>query len=273
MKQSLPGRLGDILIDVRTPGAQPPGPAVLIVPGFKGFKDWGMFPAFAERLCREGFTSVSFNLSGSGVDDAGHFTRLDRFRRNTFSTEVADILAVLAGLERGKLGVPPPSGVAIVGHSRGGGMAILAASQAAGVRALVTWSAISTVQRWTPGELARWRRDGYLSILNTRTGEQLPLGPDTLHDVEKHAERRLNILAAAATLRVPWLLIHAAADESVPLAEGQALAAAAPSPTTRVLLIEGAGHTFGAVHPFAGMTPALEQVFAESTTWLRGQLR
>ncbi|HEV8149402.1 MAG TPA: hypothetical protein VGP61_04385, partial [Gemmatimonadales bacterium] len=136
----------------------------------------------------------------------------------------------------------------------------------------VTWSAIATVRRWTQGELGRWRRDGFLSVLNTRTGEQLPLGPETLHDVEKHAEGRLNIAAAAAELKVPWLLLHGAADESVPPSEGEALAAAAPPATTRVVFLEGAGHTFGAVHPFAGMTPALERCFDESLRWLRQQL-
>ncbi|HEY9383540.1 MAG TPA: alpha/beta fold hydrolase [Gemmatimonadales bacterium] len=272
MRHSLPGKLGEILIDVRTPPHHPLGPAVVVLHGFKGFKDWGMFPAFADRLAEAGFTAVSFNTSGSGVDDGGHFSRLDRFRRNSFSAEIADLLSVLAALEAGKLGVPNPSALAVVGHSRGGGIAILAARESPRIRALVTWSAIATVRRWTQGELARWRRDGFLSVLNTRTGEQLPLGPDTLHDIEKHAEGRLNIERAASELRIPWLLVHGAADESVPLAEAEALAAAAP-PTTKTLFIAGAGHTYGAAHPFTGMTPALDLLFAESIGWLGSKLR
>ncbi|HEV8613005.1 MAG TPA: alpha/beta fold hydrolase, partial [Gemmatimonadales bacterium] len=252
--------------------AHTPGPAVVILHGFKGFKDWGMFPVFAERLAQAGYLAVSFNTSGSGVDEAGRFSRLERFRRNSFSAEVADLLAVIKALEAGKLGVPVPTAIGVVGHSRGGGIAILAARQSPRIKALVTWSAISTVRRWTQGELARWRRDGFLAVLNTRTGEQLPLGPDTLHDVEKHAEGRLNIEAAAAALKIPWLLIHGAADESVPLTEAEALAAAAPKATTRVRFLEGAGHTFGAVHPFAGMTPVLERCFDESLNWLRQHL-
>ena len=46
-----------------------PGPAVVVLHGFKGFKDWGMFPVFSERLARAGVTAVTPNLSGSGVDD------------------------------------------------------------------------------------------------------------------------------------------------------------------------------------------------------------
>lgn len=269
MSLALPGRVGDILIDVQAPPHGKPGPAIILTHGFKGFKDWGMFPAFAERVAQAGYTAVSFNTSGSGVDAAGRFSRLECFRRNSFSAEIADLLAVIAGLDAGKLGVPAPSSVGVIGHSRGGGIAILAARKSPRIRLLVTWAAISTVRRWTQGELARWRRDGFLTTLNTRTGDQLPLGVDTLHDVEKHAEGQLNILAAAAALKLPWLLIHGTADESVPLGEGQALAAAASPATTRVLFLEGAGHTFGAVHPFAAMTPALERVFDESVAWLR----
>jgi dienelactone hydrolase len=271
MSLALPGRLGDLLIDVRTPPERAPAPAVVLLHGFKGFKDWGMFPVFAERLAQAGYLAVSFNTSGSGVDATGHFSRLERFRRNSFSAELADLLTLIKALKAGKLG-PAPTAIGVVGHSRGGGIAILAARQSRDIGALVTWSAISTVRRWTEGELARWRRDGYLSVLNTRTGEQLPLGPDTLHDVEKHAERRLNIKAAAAELSIPWLLIHGTADESVPQSEGEALAAVAPQASTRVLFIEGAGHTFGAVHPFAGVTPALEQCFEASVTWLQQYL-
>jgi dienelactone hydrolase len=272
MSLTLPGRVGDILVDVRTPSERAAGPAVVILHGFKGFKDWGMFPVFAERLAGAGYRAVSFNTSGSGVDGEGHFTRLEAFRRNSFSAELADLLTVIKALAGGKLGDPAPSAIGVVGHSRGGGIAILAARESPDLKALVTWSAISTVRRWTQGELARWQRDGFLVVLNTRTGEQLPLGPETLHDVEKHAERRLNIEAAAAQVRVPWLLLHGVADESVPLGEAEVLAAAAPQATTSVQFIEGAGHTFGAVHPFAGMTPALERCFELTLAWLRTQL-
>jgi len=72
-KHVLPGALGDILIDVRAGGRESSRPAVVVVHGFKGFKDWGMFPRLAERLAQAGFSAVSFNMSGSGVDDTGEF--------------------------------------------------------------------------------------------------------------------------------------------------------------------------------------------------------
>src|SRR3954468_14441695 len=102
-KHSLPGVLGQILIDVRSGGRKTSRPAVVVLHGFKGFKDWGMFPHLAERLARAGFTAISFNVSGSGVDDAGEFSLPHRFGHNTYSAELEDLARVLDAITMGEL--------------------------------------------------------------------------------------------------------------------------------------------------------------------------
>jgi dienelactone hydrolase len=269
----VPGVLGEILVDVRAAGRTSPRPAVVIVHGFKGFKDWGMFPPLAERLARAGLTAVAYNGSGSGVDDSGAFVWPERFGRNTFSIELTDLAAVLDALTQGNLGTAAPSSVGLVGHSRGGGSAILQTARDRRIDALVTWAAIATVNRWTdPAELAQWRQRGRLDVINTRTGEVLPLYPAVLDDVERHRDGELNIEAAAARVRVPWLLIHGGADTSVRPEEADRLAAVARPDVVRAIRLDGAGHTFGAVHPWKGMTDDLEAVFRETVTWF-GALR
>jgi dienelactone hydrolase len=273
-RTTLPGVLGEILIDVRAADRRSPVPAVLIVHGFKGFKDWGMFPPLADRLARAGFTALTFNLSGSGVDGAGEFSHPERFGRNTFTAEQLDLDRVLAALDAGELGLPRPSSVGVVGHSRGGGAAILFTARTARVGALVTWAAIATVRRWSDDQLAAWRAAGRLDVVNSRTGLVLPLYPDTIDDLESHAATSLDIEAAAARIEVPWLLLHGDADETVPVAEATRLIERAGGrPGFEGRLIEGAGHTFGAVHPFAGMTEALEAVFDGTVRKLGRSLR
>jgi len=267
-KSMVPGLLGDLLIDVRAAERRTPAPAVIVLPGFKGFKDWGMFPPFAERLARAGFTAVSLNVSGSGVDDRGEFVWPDRFGHNTFTAEQTDLDRVLAALDRGDLGVPRPTTVGLVGHSRGGGMAILFAARTPRIGALVTWAAISHVRRWSPEQRRTWRAAGRLDVTNARTGQVLPMYPEVLDDIEANAEASLDIGAAAGRLSVPWLLVHGAQDEAVPVLEADALAARVnPAVPFERLTVES-GHTFGAVHPFAGMTPPLERVFDASVTFL-----
>lgn len=267
-KTTIPGVLGPLFIDVRTSSRQEPAPAVIVLHGFKGFKDWGMFPPFADRLAKAGFTAVSFNVSGSGVDDAGASAFPERFGHNTFMAELRDLDAVLDALDAGHLGVVRPSSVGIVGHSRGGGMAILWAARHPRISALVTWAAIATVRRWSPDQCRAWRAAGTLEVVNARTKEVLPMYLDTLDEIESLGATTLDIEAAAATVAAPWLLVHGSADEAVPLAEATRLAAVARPGSVDLRVIDGAGHTFGAVHPLAGVPERLAQVFDASITAL-----
>lgn len=267
-KHALPGALGEILVDVRAGGRESSRPAVLVLHGFKGFKDWGMFPPLAERLAQAGFTAVSFNASGSGVDDAGEFTWPERFGHNSFSAELADLGTVLDALAAGSLGTVPPARIGLVGHSRGGGIAVLQTARDARIRALVTWAAISTVDRWPDeSERARWRSAGKLEVLNARTGQVLPLYTDTLVDVERHAAA-LDIPSAAARVSVPWLILHGTADPTVAIAEAERLARSATPGTAHLVPVAGAGHTFGATHPWRGSTAELDFVMKDTVAWL-----
>lgn len=265
----VPGILGDISVDVRAGGRGSPRPAVILVHGFKGFKDWGMWPPFAERLARSGITAVSLNVSGSGVDDSGAFAFPERFGHNTFSAELEDLGRVVAALYASELEVAEPSSLGMVGHSRGGGISILHTASDPRVRALATWAAISTVDRWPPPEKTLWRATGVQEIRNARTGEILPLYPDVLDDIE-HNAAALDIEAATARIDVPWLLVHGTEDEAVSFAEGQLLAASRAG--TRFLSVEGAAHTFGAAHPMPREHPALDGVFDATLAFLAAEL-
>ena len=268
-RHTLAGSLGEILVDVRASNRSTPGPLVVLIHGFKGFKDWGFFPPFAERLARAGFTVVSYNSSGSGVDDEGRFSLPERFGHNTFSADLSDLGRMLDAIHDGSLELSSPTSVGLVGHSRGGGLAILAAAADPHVTALVTWAAISTPDRWSAEFRRRWREAGFLEVRNQRTGEVLRLFPDVLDDIEQQRER-LDIVGAADRLSIPWLVLHGANDETVPFREAEVLAGSAAGPELR--RIERTGHTFGAVHPFAGTSDPLAQLFDSTVAFLSRHL-
>jgi uncharacterized protein len=271
-KHTVAGALGDLLVDVRTGDRQNPRPAVLIIHGFKGFKDWGMFPVVADRLARAGFTAASFNLSGSGVDDVGDFSLPDKFARNTYSAELDDVSRMIAALRAGTpLGIAPPPALGLLGHSRGGGMAILAAARDPGIGALVTWAAIATIDRWSDEAKASWRRRGHLNVQNTRTGQVLPMGTAILDDIAEHARGALDILAAAGRIETPWLILHGEGDESVPVDDARMLADGSGRSSTRLVLVPS-GHTFGATHPLTGMPETLDRVMGETVGWFSRHL-
>jgi uncharacterized protein len=257
--------------DVRRAGADA-HPAVVICHGFKGFKDWGFFPPLANRLARAGLTTVSFNFSSSGVGPDGEsFSEPERFGHATFGKDLADLATVIAALQSGTLAGPSPTALGLLGHSRGGGVALLHARSEARVRALVTWSAIGAAHRWGPETVARWRATGKLDVTNQRTGDVLPLYTDALDELEADTAGQLDIGAAAGELRCPWLQIHGEADESVPLGEASDLWERSGK-TGKLLAIPHGSHTFGARHPWAGMTPELERVFDETVAWFTEHL-
>jgi len=255
-------------VDVRT-GGRPgePRPAIVLCHGFKGFKDWGFFPALAERLAVAGFTAVSFNLSGSGVSGGDVFDEPDRWFHQRPTVDLADVGTVVDWVVRE--GAP---WVGLVGHSRGGGLAILQAGRDPRVRALVTWNAVDHFLRWDPEQVARWRRDGRIEIVNARTGQVLSMGRDALDDIDRHGTGALDIGGAAERLRIPWLIVHGGSDATVPVAIGRQLAERSGSAATELLVMAGADHTFGIRHPWAGSTPAFDEVLERTAGHLAGAL-
>src|SRR3954449_11529598 len=105
-------------------------PAVVICHGFKGFMEWGFFPALAALLAERGFVAIRFNLSGTGMLPGDErVTDPDAFRANTYSRELADLTAVLDATAAGAIapGRVDRGRIGLFGHSRGGGIALLAA--------------------------------------------------------------------------------------------------------------------------------------------------
>ncbi len=262
---------GPLRVDVRSGArAGDPRPAVVICHGFKGFKDWGFFPRAAERLAVAGFTAVSFNFSGSGVGEDGEsFDELDRWGRQTVTGDLADLATVTDYVA--DLGTP---WIGLLGHSRGGATALLHAARDDRVKSLVTWAAVCRYLRWSEEDIELWRRDGKLDVVNLRTGQVLPIQRSLLDDLEANGAGTLDVLGAAARLRVPWLIVHGAADESVPTDDARRLreASVVAGGKSELLLIEGTGHTFGVRHPWAGSSAEFDRVLTRTVGFFSAAL-
>lgn len=259
---------GTIRGDVRRPEGDLPRSAVVVVHGFKGFKDWAFFPWVAERIAGAGHAAVSFNMTGSGIgSDLQRFTELDAFAANTYTRELADLAAVMAAV-RGDLLPTTPERVGILGHSRGGADAVIHAAETP-PDALVTWNAVARLDRWSEEQRMAWRDGERSFVLNARTGQRMPLDPTLMEDFEAHRER-LDPPARAAEVECPWLIVHGAADATVDPEHGRTLQRA--SRGARLTLVEGAGHTFEARHPFDAVPAPLEEAWAATAEHFRRHL-
>lgn len=242
--------------------------AVIICHGFKGFSRWGFFPTLAAAIAGAGMRAIQFDFSGSGIGADGEtFTEADAFAENTFTRELEDLRIVEREAEkRGWL----IERYGILGHSRGGGTAILHAARSPALGALVTLAAIAYVRRWTEPEARLWRERGFTEIRNSRTGQLMRLGTALLDEVEAEGDAALDVTAAAGRVAAPWLIVHGAADATVPVADAHRLSEAAPD--ARLLVVEGAGHTFETTHPMRASTPAFDLVASETVEWFRREL-
>jgi dienelactone hydrolase len=196
----------------------------------------------AETLCNHHLAVCRFNMSRSGIGtNFDVFDRLDLFRDDTYSVQLADLHAVVRYC-RALVSAP----LFLLGHSRGGGVALLAAPDIENLCGVATWNAISTIDRWDAPTKAQWRRTGQLDIVNARTKQLMPMSTRILDDYEANRER-LDILGAVARIEAPMLVVHGGQDEAVPAADSVAIASRARD-ASRVLIATGT-HTFNAIHP------------------------
>jgi len=250
-------------------------PVIIICHGFKGFKNWAFFPVLAESLAQSDYISLTFNFSRNGIGpDLQNFTELDKFAKNTYSHEIEDLRCIVDAVTSGKIGkgLIDPEKIGLLGHSRGGGIAILHTQSDSRIKSLVTWSAIATVERFTPEQEEQWKIQKYLDFENKRTGQLMRVGIELLEDIKKN-KNQLNIPTAAEQIEAPTLIIHGKEDESVPVDESQIIFDHLGSPNKELMIIEGGTHTFGARHPLESMSEELETVFELTESWFDRFLR
>jgi alpha-beta hydrolase superfamily lysophospholipase len=245
----------------------PDGPAkgvVLIAHGFKGYKDYGMFPRIAQTLAQQGFIAHRFNFSHSGMtNDIATFARPELFERDTWNRQVHDLRAVLDAVACGALagaGLP----MVLFGHSRGGATVLLTAGRHAGdatpgrLRGVVTAAAPAGCCSLDEHQQRELLRQGWAVSPSSRTGQDLRVGAqwlqEQLDDPEAH-----DVQAAVGRIDCPMLFVHGGDDSSVPFAEAHLLAAAAGA-RGAVLGITGADHVFNTRNPFPDDAVPSEQL-------------
>lgn len=255
-------------------------PCVVYLHGFKGFKDWGFVPFLGESLAKKGFRVLAMNFSHNGIGaNPVEFTELDRFRDNTFSLEVEEAQEVVKAYHAGNLfGAAPGANMGLIGHSRGGGIALLASRGMTdpaifGLKAVCTWASVATFFRYPEESLAQWKKDGVIEMLNTRTKQMMQLGWQLAQDLLDHGHDQLNIEKATRMLEIPLCIVHGTEDQAVSVKDAHKLFAWADSNASEFHELAGAGHTFNAIHPFAGSNPSLDAAIAHTYNFFHHHLK
>jgi pimeloyl-ACP methyl ester carboxylesterase len=219
---------------------------ILFIHGFMGYKDWGAWNLMQDFYTSKGFGFCKYNVSHNGttIDNPTEFNDLSAFANNSYTKELEDLTSALNWVENKFDELPK---IYLVGHSRGGGVALLG-SKDERVYRVVTLAAISSIEKRFPEgkQLQVWETQGTKYTLNGRTNQKMP---QLFSQYENYISNKelLDIQKACETSTKRTLVIHGDADTSVEIKEGHDIANWLK---TRLFEIEEADHTFGAKEPW-----------------------
>lgn len=227
---------------------------VLFAHGFKGFKDWGQFPLVQQHLAKNGFVVVAFNFSHNGgtLDKEIDFPDLEAFSKNTYEKELEDVGHVLNWIHEKRdehfIGANTEQ-IHLIGHSRGGGIALLAGNKFDAIKKVVTWAAVADFLERLPNEeeLRKWKDRGVYFIKNGRTNQDMPMDYDFVESLLNH-RKELNIQNAVQSLEKQLLVVHGAKDETVTKENAERITSWKKD-AQKVVIKEG-NHTFNGKHPW-----------------------
>lgn len=206
--------------------------------------------AFAK--CGFAFLKFNFSYNGGTVENPIDFPDEEAFSQNNYSTELGDLKCVLNWIQSGSSDDHThldSDQVFLIGHSRGGGIALLGAAQIPSVKKLALWASVSDFEvRFPYGKkLEAWKESGVMHVANARTGQQLPHLYQFFEDFKENWDM-LDIRSHAKKLDTPTIVCHGSNDEAVHFSEAMKLYKWTPNSSLHI--IPDTGHTFGSKHPW-----------------------
>ncbi len=263
-----------ILYDLYYKKSSSPIPLVIFCHGYKGFKDWGAWHLVAEAFANAGFCFLKFNFSHNGgtVEQPIDFPDLNAFAENNFSHELDDIDRVITSIKNGNENLTQKiSDISIIGHSRGGGIALIKAEDDNRIHKVVTWASVSDFKprfQENTENFEKWKETGVTYVENSRTKQQLPHHFQFYEDYKAN-ENLFSIKRAVQHLSVPLLIIHGEEDQTVPIKEAQAIHSW--NGDSNLQIIKNGDHVFGSQHPWnqSEMPEDLKKVVALTIDFLK----
>lgn len=194
---------------------------LLLAHGLTGNKERPLIKALAAGLSSRGYPCLSFSFAGHGESEG-------RFKDMTITKEIADLFSIIKAL-------PSHLKLGYIGHSMGGAVGVLSAARDERIRMLVTICGMAQTAAFcdrefgdvTPDEGCMWEEPEH------------PLSQAFVDDLHQIGDT----LGAATAVKAPWLLIHSADDDLIPLSDSREAYAAAEQPK-RLVEIPNGGHSF-----------------------------
>lgn len=149
----------EFLADAIFPNSEGKLPLIIFVHGYKGYKDWGAWELMGEKFASAGFYFIKFNFSHNGttIENPNEFADLEAFGVNNYSKELEDLEIVINHFKNQK--EVDSENIILLGHSRGGGISIIKASENKSISKLITLASVSTLDRFPKNEaFENWKK-------------------------------------------------------------------------------------------------------------------
>lgn len=237
----------DLLGDTHTP-TDTPTACVILMHGFKGYKDYGFIPVLAYDLCDAGMLVHRFNFSTSGMtNEIETFARPDLFELDTWTRQVEDIVCAVQAVRNGELaGNELP--IFLIGHSRGGASVLLAAGRHGDklkLAGVITINAVDCCSRMPKDEQEAFLERGYSITESARTKQELRINSAWLRE-QLDEPMMHDVPLQASKMRCPARVIHSEDDQAVNYSAGVALAHACK---TELISLESGNHVLNMPNP------------------------
>jgi len=243
-----------ILTDIFYDDTKNNNPIIIFSHGYKGFKDWGAWDLVATQFAKAGFFFVKFNFSHNGgtTEQPIDFPDLEAFGQNNYIKELDDLESIINWVTFKNFEFKKhkdPDNITLIGHSRGGGISIIKASEDRRITKLITWASVSDYENRFPKgqDLEAWKKNGVTYIENGRTKQQMPHYYQFYTSFLENKDR-LTISKAVKSIQVPFLIIHGTNDPTVHIEEAKKLHTW--NPKSELYTIENSDHVFGVKHPW-----------------------
>ena len=193
---------------------------VVLGHGVTGNKDRPFIVALGEGLAAAGFPTLRFSFSGNGASEG-------KFTDSTISKEIDDLGDVLDALKGHT--------ICYVGHSMGGAVGVLRASEDCRIQLLVSLAGMTHTKAFAQREFGDVTLDeGFMW-----DEPDCPLSQAYMDDLTQ-----INTVAdRSSQITVPWLLLHGDEDDVVPIEDSHDILTKA-NDQTQLITLEGANHVF-----------------------------
>jgi pimeloyl-ACP methyl ester carboxylesterase len=242
-----------ILTDVFYKESNIKKPIVIFCHGYKGYKDWGAWNLAAKEFASNDLFFVKFNFSHNGgtVEEPIDFPDLEAFGQNNFILELNDLETIIDWISTNSefKNEVDTENITLIGHSRGGGIVTIKASENNKIGKVISWCGVSDFGvRFPSGELLEgWKEAGISYIENARTKQQMP-HYFQFYTNFKENEERLTIKNAVSKLNIPQLIIYGEKDEVVKPKEAENLHSW--NQKSKLICIKGMNHPLGCTQPW-----------------------